>query len=514
MVRGWRRGVIAVAVLAAVSASAPARAAAPAAPWPRFVITGWLSPPPDSISAARYAEMEEAGFNLVLGPQDDPGLDSLNRVRLDAGRGTHLKQVLLDVDLDRVSIDWPATATLAETIARRYRDEPSFAAWYLGDEPRPPDFARLGDWFEVLRRHDPHHPGWNNLLGRNWFPSDSSFTDYLRRYVAATRPSALCVDEYDFLEDGDLGLLTDNVALLASVARENGLPFWGVLLVVQHARYRAMTPGLLRYQAAQYVVHGARGIGYFTYWTPAPDPNLLWHPAMIDGATGQRTALYDMVRELNLELAPVGNVLAGTTWLSTAFAGSVPIGGARFAPGAVIDSVEGRAVLGLFADSLARPLAFVANLDSVAPANVRVRPSNGRGVARLAAGGGAWTPLAPDADGLVTLAFAPGDFALLRFTGVVDSLLAGGAPRLDVTPNPARDEARFGTRAVVLPARLAVYDASGRRVWSRTLGDFAGTIGWRGESDRGGNVRPGVYFARLTDARGQVTRRVVWLGPS
>jgi FlgD Ig-like domain len=73
---------------------------------------------------------------------------------------------------------------------------------------------------------------------------------------------------------------------------------------------------------------------------------------------------------------------------------------------------------------------------------------------------------------------------------------------LQVSPNPG-----YGTYAFALnvPAKgtvtLAVYDATGRRVanlLSQTLEAGSREVVWDGESDTGGRIGQGVYFARLT----------------
>jgi len=96
---------------------------------------------------------------------------------------------------------------------------------------------------------------------------------YLRAYASQVQPAVLSTDHYDHLVSGDRGQFVENVAGTAQVAREYGLPFWGILLVIDHHGYRVVDDGLLRWQVAQWLSYGARGIGYFTYWTPAPDPN-------------------------------------------------------------------------------------------------------------------------------------------------------------------------------------------------------------------------------------------------
>ncbi len=480
--------------------------------WPRFALFGWVSPPRESTTAGRYAELADAGLNLTVLAWADSGRVADNLARLDATRPRGVRNLLLDQQLSHVAASAPGSLVLADSIVRRYRDDPAFAGWYLGDEPPTSSFARLGELFAILRARDPAHPAWNNLQGRSAFPSHEAFVAYVRAYVAATQPAVLCDDEYEFDQSGDRGRLTENVATLAGIARENGLPFWGIVLLVQHASYRPVTTGMLRWQVAQWLAFGARGIGYFTYWTPAPDHVMNWQPAMIAWGTGARTAAYDSVRALNARLAPLGNTLAGMQWLLTEYAGSVPAGGTPFAPDSLLAAVDGRATLGVFADSTGAPHVFVASADSLAIRTVTLTLAEGRRAWRLRDDGGAWDALAVAPDGRLALTFAPGDFALLKLSGPADALAAGRAPHLALGPNPARGEVRFTFAGVAGRARLEVLDLGGRRVWSYAFAPSEVGVSWRGERDVGGRTSAGVYFARLEDARGVAVRRLSWLG--
>lgn len=88
--------------------------------------------------------------------------------------------------------------------------------------------------------------------------------------------------------------------------------------------------------------------------------------------------------------------------------------------------------------------------------------------------------------------------------------------RLDLrleTPNPCRHAAMF---ALDVPAasegRLAIYDASGRQIWSFgiVLGPGAHTVPWNGQS-AGGSVRSGVYWAVLRTREDSRAQRIVLL---
>ncbi len=493
---------------------APSAATAPnpaSAALPRFALFGWVSPPKAYASAERYAELAAAGFDVTVLAWEDSGRVADNLDRLAWTRPLGVRNLLYDADLLHVEADTTAVEW-ADSVASRYRDDPAFLGYYLGDEPARDEFARNAMFFRLLRERDPNHPSWNNLRGRAAFATRDQWLDYTRDYVARVRPVVLCNDQYDFLRTGDAHQLVENVAGLAAVARENGLPFWGIVLLVEHGSFRAVDAGLLRWQVAQWLSYGARGIGVFTYWTPAPDPQWNWQPAMITH-DGVRTWRYDMVKALNARLRPLGGELAGLQWLETEQAGDVPPGGTAFAPDPVVEAVEGRAAIGTFADSAGAPYLFVANHDSSAARTVTlVLGGAGRRAWRWRDAGG-WEGLDVGGDRRVALALDAGDFALLRLSGGLDGATSGlGSLRLEAAPNPAAGAVTFSLWGADGATRLEVLDLAGRRVWSRTYDGGSATTRWSGERDDGGRAKPGVYFARVEDAHGALVRRVSWLG--
>ncbi len=499
-------GPVRARVVAGWAASASA-----ADPFPRFATFGWVAPPLDSTTSARYAEYAGAGFGVTVLALDDSGRVEDDRRRLDACRPLGVRCLLLDRDLRGVTLADSASLVRADTVVARWRDDPAFLGWYLGDEPADSEYAALGERFAILRARDPAHPAWNNLRGRSQFATVTAFRASLEAYVAATRPSVLCDDEYEFLLWGDRGQMTENIATLAAVARAHGLPFWGIVQLVRHGPFRDVTPGMLRWQFAQWLAWGARGIGVFTYWTPPPDPLWNWQPAMIAWGSGERTPHYDEVRDVNQLATGVGTWLAGMRWLTTTSAGFVPAGGTAFVPGGLLRRVDGRATLGFFADSTGAPVVFVANADSLEGRTVTLAPAGPRRAWQLATDGVTWAPAAgPGED--VELPLAPGGFALLRFSGGIDSLAAGSGLRLAAFPNPARGAVRFVASGNPGVARLEVLDVAGRRVWSHAFAAGGGTVNWLGTRDGGGRLAPGAYLARLEDARGVQVRRVTWLG--
>jgi len=503
-----------LACLAAAGIPVASAASAGAAALPRFALFGWVSPPRESTTAARYAELASTGFNTVLLEWNDSGTYEDNRVRLDASRPFGLRNLLLDNDLARVSITAPATFAFADTIVARYKGDPAFLGYYLGDEPPASSFPRLGDWFQVLRERDPEHPAWNDLGPRGAFPSQAAFLAYVQAYVDATHPAVLCNNQYDFSISGDTHHLTENIATLSAVARANGIPFWGIVQLVEHWQFRHVTAGMLRWQIAQWLAWGTGGIGYFTYWTPPPS-SYDWQPAMIEWGTGARTPYFDTVTALNARLAPLGNTLAGLSWTRTEYAGSLPSGGEAFARDTALTAVDGRATIGLFADSTGLPCVFVANADSLSPRTVTLTLTGGRRASRLRDDGATWDSLAVDANGRVALALDAGDFALLRLSVPANGegpTPAAGRLDLRAAPNPAAGSVQFDASGAAGVTRLRIFDLAGHVVWSHVFPAGSPRVTWSGERDDGGRARAGVYFARLEDGRTASSRRVVWLG--
>lgn len=484
---------------------------------PGFVTFGWVSPPADSTTEARVAEMAGAGLALTLPAWLDQGRLADNLARLDYAATYGMRCLIWDGRFERLNDldpDSPAGGALLDSIVADYRDHPAFFGYYLGDEPPVSEYPLLVKLFEGLRQRDPAHPAWNNLLGRMAFADGAQWRAYVRTYLRMVRPAVLCDDQYDFLSTGDRGQFVENAAGLRELSRAAGIPFWGIVLLVQHGGYRAVTPAELEWQVAMLLAYGARGIGYFTYWTPAPDSVWNWQPAVI-GYDGRRTAWYGVVAELDRRVRPAGGTLAALTWLATVHAGGTPAGGAPFRPDDLLAAVEGRAALGCFADSAGTRYLLVVNSDSLAARTLGLVLGGTRRVWRLGTAVGEWNelPVGRVAGGTrVALGLVPGGFALLRAGGDAGPAGVGFGPDLVLLPNPARRELRLQLARLTGAARLEILDASGRRIWSQAVGAAEASLTWRGEGPGGRSAPPGLYFVRVRDAQGVAAVRLHWLG--
>ncbi|MGH7740790.1 MAG: FlgD immunoglobulin-like domain containing protein [Candidatus Eiseniibacteriota bacterium] len=490
---------------------------------PAFASFGWVSPPADSTTETRIAEVAATGFDLMLPALEDTGSVTDNLVRCDLAAANGMRCLVWDHRFERFQTLDPHSAAggaWLDTIGATYRTHPGFAGYYLGDEPPVARFSLLRELHAALRERDPDHPAWNDLLG-SYSGGWQEWPAYVRSYLDSTHASVLCYNEYDFQISGDKGLFVRQLAAASAIAHEYGIPFWVIVQVIQHYDYRALTDGELRWQSSMALAYGARGTGYFTYWTPTADPAINWQYGLID-ASGAPTHWYDLISGFNPRVVAAGRVLARFTRLWTAHAGSVPPGAAAFESQAWISGVEGRAALGAFADSAGGCYLLIANSDSLASRDISLTLPGALEVAQLSGDGSQWLPLAlvqtrvsPDGEvgaPRVTLTLAAGDFALVRVAGAGEPRPSGSGPALRADPNPGHGSVRFELARVQGSGRLEMLDASGARIWSHDLAAGSSSVVWNGTRSSGGHAAPGVYFARARDAGGVTVIRVSWLG--
>lgn len=486
---------------------------------PAFVRFGWLSPPSGSTTDAHVAEMATAGLDLMLPAQSDAGDRDQQLHRLDLAAAHGMRCIVWDSRFEafyRWDVDSPEGRARLDSIVADYRDHLGFFAYYMGDEPRAPWFlhARIAG---ALRARDPAHPIWSDLLGRGFWPDTAAWLAYTRSYLDSVPAGVLCDDHYEFRADGDLGTFFENASGLRATAAAHGLPFWSVVLLIQHRGYRAITPGMLRWQVANLLAYGCRGIGYFTWWTPTPDTLWNWHDAVIR-TDGTRTPWYDVVSVLDRDAGAVGTLLAATRWVSTQCNDPVPAGADRFRGDDWIAGVEGRATIGRFVDGSGDPIVLCINRDSLAAHTLTLRLRGVASTVRLDAASGAWMPQrmvpagGPDAERAVGLTLDPGDFALLRLLGTRGEAVTVVGPRLVAANTPAHGQASLALSQLDAGARLELFDATGRRVreWQPPPGDEV--VAWDGTSADGERMPAGIYLARVSDARGEAHARIVWLG--
>jgi len=387
----------------------------------------WWPPPPEQTSTPRYAEIAAAHFNFVIGG-NGVGNDTANPPALEAAEANGLRFILTDKKLRDViesgggvsvqrsqeavmpsvmrnlfAQDEPqlassvvAAATPSEAVTQRiqelqvsYGGSPALAGLNLYDEPHTSLFGilELGK-DEVLRLF-----AGQKLPYINVWPSYASssalgardYVTYLERYFAEVNPPLLCYDHYPLLAGTKItGSYFYNWAVIRRLALQFGVPSWGFIQSVGFdgsgaglARRRRPNEQEILWQVNVALAYGAKGIQYFTYWTPDSQPGdpIQFGQALIS-LDGQQTALYGYAQRVNTYLKAVGKVLLPLVSESVVHAQEkrLPKGARPFRRDAYVRAISGSTViLSQFSeDGTTKRYLFVANCSFANTARTRL----------------------------------------------------------------------------------------------------------------------------------------------
>ncbi|QTH43770.1 beta-galactosidase [Cohnella sp. LGH] len=338
----------------------------------RLEIGLWVSPPASEATSARYAEIKEAGFTFVIGLTEyqDGGEQAIERA-LDAAAANGLKYVVHDPDLKRLQI---GTAASEEELRRRvsaFAGHPAYMGHLLKDEPSAPEIDQLASVKAAYLQAAPDGLAYVNLFPRHAAPDllQADYADYIEKFMQVYKPQALSYDHYPFLTESSVfagDRITEdyyiNLEMIRSASIRYDTPFWlFVQTLAFNGTHRDPTEAEIRWQVNTSLAFGAKGIQYFTYWTP-DDGREKFGDAII-ARDGSRTKHYAEVQAVNRELAELGPALMSLKSAGVLFGGNhqaiAENSAAGFPP---LESIEGDAVVvGCFMDEEGLPALFVVN---------------------------------------------------------------------------------------------------------------------------------------------------------
>ena len=333
-----------------------------------YPIGVWTPPPPSETTPARYGEIAAAGFNFVIGGNgvttgptpNDPTTD-LHQRALDAAVANNLRFLITDNILQNavngeVSPDRQSDVTQRiERLLERYGPSPALAGLNLYDEPNSRLFGILGYAKEELQQLAPEQLPYVNVWPSYAAPKAwgaRTYGKYLNRYFSTVSPLLLSFDHYPLLSKG---ITTDyfyNWAVIRNFSRRFGVPSWGFIQSlgfsgrkVGLSRRRKPTEDELFWQINVSLAYGAKGLQYFTYWTP-DDPKIQSGNALIS-RDGEQTELYTYARSANSYLKKVGKELLPLTSESVVHAKEkrLPRGAKAFRADGYVESVSGSPVI-------------------------------------------------------------------------------------------------------------------------------------------------------------------------
>lgn len=333
--------------------------------WHEFVIVAYSGPPLAEVNAARYREIAAAGIDiLVPGNGTFTGEQNLRAMELAQAAGLRVipmdrRMFLFGPESER-SVD---DATLAAVVAD-YQNHPAFAGYTIKDEPSAGLFPGLRRLRDRLVERDPDHEPLINLFPSYASPAQlgvADFRTYVRHYLEIVKPRVLSYDFYPLRDEVtvDAGWFSD-LTIVREESRRANIPFWVFMQSEGIKGYlRVPNRAEIFWQASTALAYGARGICWFTYWTPRSNQGVpptegqtpffaeQHYGGMLD-INGERTPVYDYVREANAFLHRAGRALLG--WDNADVAhfqrGQLLAGGAS--PVVTISGDEADVVVGTF----------------------------------------------------------------------------------------------------------------------------------------------------------------------
>ena len=430
--------------LTAPAATAPA-ASAPAAlaPWrqDRFVISLWVDPvvPPANFSF-EYARAARAGFTTLLGGF---GATTPAAVRAQAAACAAAGLACIPSACETAAGPGPDGSCVGAAAPGD-----AVMGYQMYDEPQPSDFPGLANWSASVAARAPGALRFINLLPNYGIPGGpAAYAAYVSSFVSVVGPDVLCFDHYpqwsqppeaDISPQGYLR----NLGAIRAAAMAANINFWNFMNIMPYGERSDVPEAQVRWQVFSSLAFGAKGLLYFTYWTPASDAGgtFQWAggimtPVLPAGASGgEGAAIYvegpqfAVAQRVNAKLGAYGRFLLNATSLAAFAANGTGTSSAAVPGGGPVAAVGGSGagpawsvLLGLFsATPGASSAVLLHNQDVSAPAIVTLalaQPPATVAACELDVASGARLQLFDDAPAMpgLQLRLAEGDARLLVF---------------------------------------------------------------------------------------------------
>ena len=265
----------------------------------RLAIGFWVDPPAGEGMEARYREIAEANFTLVIG-----------------GFGASQPETVAQQLALCEQFGLRAVVARAGLKASELPQSPACWGYMLRDEPNVAGFAELRALTDEIRAARPGRFGYVNL-----FPNYASaaqlgtatYEEHVARFVDEVNPDVLSMDHYPMMQPkaDSRASYCDNLAVLRRHALRQGIPFWNFFNAMPFGPHFDPTEHSLRWQIFTSLAYGAKGVLYFCYWTPRG--NEFPKGGALITAEGRKTRHYEQARRLNAAAKALGPTLMQLT---------------------------------------------------------------------------------------------------------------------------------------------------------------------------------------------------------
>ncbi len=281
----------------------------------KFFTGAFNGPPKNALRQKRVTEINEAGNDVIIAGGDKKYLIPLFNYAEKAG----VKVITMDSRWISAleSSNKKQLETVVKKITADYSRFPALLAYGVYDEPAADLYPVLAEYSKLFTKADPAHPPLINLLPSYGSPIQlgaPNFRAYINEFIKKVNPSVLSYDYYPFRDGVTLfdGWHND-LKIVREESRKANIPFW-IFVQSEGIKGGLKVPAKeeIFWQANTALAYGARGILWFCYWTPpfVPESKMpeKHYSAMIN-IKGEKTKIYDYVKEENIFLRKAGNEL-------------------------------------------------------------------------------------------------------------------------------------------------------------------------------------------------------------
>jgi hypothetical protein len=313
----------------------------------RFAIGFWVDPPADEKMDARYAEIAEANFTMVIG-----------------GFGAATPATVVRQLECCAKHDLKAVVSRAGLSADKLPTGPACWGYSIVDEPGAGAFAGIRTIVDEIRATRPGKLSYINLFpdyanaGQLGTPT---YDEHVQRFVKEVSPDVLSMDHYPMFRpdaDGREGYCRN----LESMRRESlaaGIPFWNFFNCMPFGPHSDPTEDQIRWQIYTSIAYGAKGVLYFCYWTPRggefPKGGAILTP------DGKRTRHYEEAKRINAVIKKLGPTLMKLTNVGVHRVGHKEGSAAALAGGPIRSLDGGDYLVGSFRHADGRRAVLLSN---------------------------------------------------------------------------------------------------------------------------------------------------------
>ena len=300
-------------------------------PSDKLPIAAWDGPAVTPEVVARYQEFADAGFTHNMTAFVNP---EQAQIGLDAAAKAGVKV------LTRY---WPHSPTvLPPDMARQFKGHPGLGGYVLQDEPTISEFPELLARTKAVLAADPDP---SKVVIVNLLPTyagnamiglapHQKYEDYVFKFLSEIPVTYLSYDHYPLKRFAPVPDWYENLLVARRAAAMADIPLWSFICCCGMDLFPDPTIGSLRIQGYTNLAMGAVGIEHFLY-TACGGRVAPYNRA------GERTYVYDLVKQFNAELQARAPVFLGSTSKLLRWAGpNMPEGFRAYEPKGVVKSLQ------------------------------------------------------------------------------------------------------------------------------------------------------------------------------